>query len=103
MFLVLTFGLFAGSYFSLSAGEAHLAATLQMVCLFCPMDHGLWIMKIVTNKQAGGAFNFILCIPVWWIFITQILEAVDFPISLPVGDFSTIVPGRSQLLRDASV
>lgn len=56
-----------------------------------------------ANEQAGGAFNFILCIPVWWIFITQILEAVDFPISLPVGDFSMIVPGRSQLLRDASV
>lgn len=49
--------------------------------------------------QAAGAFNFALCIPIWHIFIAQILDAVDFPITLPVGDLSTIVPGRSQKER----
>ncbi|RHZ61828.1 putative plasma membrane ammonium transporter (Ato3) [Aspergillus thermomutatus] len=76
--LVITFGLFAGTFFSVSAGNLQLAEKLQV---------------------AGGAFNFALCIPIWWIFITQILEAVDFPISLPVGDLSTLVPGRSQRMR----
>lgn len=47
-------------------------------------------------EQVAGAFNFALCIPVWHIFIAQILDAVDFPFSLPVGDLSTIVLGKSQ-------
>jgi hypothetical protein len=32
----------------------------------------------------------------WHIFIAQILDAVDFPITLPVGDLSTIVLGKTQ-------
>ncbi|KAF7163920.1 hypothetical protein CNMCM6106_000692 [Aspergillus hiratsukae] len=76
--LCITFGLFAGASFSVSVGNLLLAEKLQLV---------------------GGAFNFALCIPIWWIFITQILEAVDFPISLPVGDLSTVIPGRSQRMR----
>ncbi|EAW15000.1 putative plasma membrane ammonium transporter (Ato3) [Aspergillus clavatus NRRL 1] len=73
--LVIAFGLLAGTHFALSYGNVTLAEKVQM---------------------AAGAFSFALCIPVWWIFMTQILEAVDFPISLPVGDLSTVVPGRSQ-------
>lgn len=49
--------------------------------------------------QAAGAFNFALCIPIWHIFLTQILEAVDFPFRIPVGDLSSVVPGRSQRIR----
>lgn len=54
---------------------------------------------LIWFGQAAGAFNFALCIPIWHIFIAQILEAVDFPFALPVGDLSTIVIGRSQKLR----
>lgn len=75
---MITFGLFSGVYFNLAIGETILAEKLQV---------------------AAGAFNFALCIPVWIIFIAQILEAVDFPISIPVGDFSTLIPGRSQRMR----
>jgi hypothetical protein len=32
---------------------------------------------------------------VWYLLLVQMLEAVDFPINLPVGDLSVIVPGRS--------
>jgi hypothetical protein len=49
--------------------------------------------------QAGGAFNLALCFPIWHIFLTQILEAVDFPIVLPVGDLSTVISGRSQKVK----
>lgn len=49
--------------------------------------------------QAAGAFNFVLLFPIWIIFIAQILDAVDFPYAVPVGDFSTLVPGKSQRLR----
>lgn len=47
----------------------------------------------------AGAFNFALCMPIWQIFIAQIFEAVDFPFSVPVGDLSTIIPGKSQKVR----
>ncbi|KAF3760949.1 hypothetical protein M406DRAFT_18130, partial [Cryphonectria parasitica EP155] len=45
---------------------------------------------------AAGAFAFMACMFGWWIFLAIILESVDFPISLPVGDLSSTVKGRSQ-------
>ncbi|KAJ5459137.1 hypothetical protein N7530_011081 [Penicillium desertorum] len=80
--LVITFGLFAGTYFQTALGNLVLAAKLQ---------------------KAAGAFNFALCIPIWHIFIAQILDAVDFPIALPVGDLSTVVLGKSQKARKREV
>ncbi|KAL4902060.1 hypothetical protein BDW74DRAFT_181219 [Aspergillus multicolor] len=76
--LVITFALVAAAFFQTANGAHELAEKLLV---------------------AGGAFNFTLCIPVWHIFLTQILEAVDFPISLPVGDLSSVIPGRSQKMR----
>ncbi|KAH8700419.1 hypothetical protein BGW36DRAFT_446955 [Talaromyces proteolyticus] len=67
--------LFSGVYFQLALGNAILASKLQ---------------------TASGAFIFALCFPIWWIFIAQILETVDFPVSLPVGDLSTVVLGKRQ-------
>ncbi|KAL4768446.1 GPR1/FUN34/yaaH family-domain-containing protein [Aspergillus nidulans var. acristatus] len=78
--LVITFSLVAGAFFQIANGAHELAEKLLV---------------------AGGAFNFALCVPVWHIFLTQILEAVDFPISVPVGDLSSIVPGRSQKVKRA--
>lgn len=52
------------------------------------------------STQAAGAFNFALCFPVWILFFAQLLDAVDFPINVPVGDFSSIIPGKSQRLRE---
>lgn len=80
--LVITFALTAGVYFQTALGNALLAAKLQ---------------------KAAGAFNFALCLPIWHIFIAQILDAVDFPITLPVGDLSTVVLGRSQKARKLEV
>ncbi|KAI2790235.1 hypothetical protein POX_d05742 [Penicillium oxalicum] len=76
--LVITFSLFAATYFQLSYGNLEHAAKLESV---------------------AGGFNFALCLPIWWIFAAQIFEAVDFPFSLPVGDLSTVIQGRSQKQR----
>ncbi|KAJ5370305.1 uncharacterized protein N7496_006397 [Penicillium cataractarum] len=73
--LVITFALTAATYFQSSVGNLAHAATLQ---------------------KAAGGFNFALCLPIWWIFIAQIFEAVDFPITIPVGDLSTVILGKSQ-------
>lgn len=59
--------------------------------------------ECTDNYQAGGAFNFALCMPVWVIFIAQITDAVDFPFPIPVGDFSTLIPGRSQRMQTGEV
>ncbi|OGE47747.1 hypothetical protein PENARI_c037G10157 [Penicillium arizonense] len=80
--LVITFGLFAGTYFQLALGNLEQAAKLQ---------------------KTAGATNFALCIPILYIFIAQILDAVDFPITLPVGDLSTIILGKSQKARKREV
>ncbi|KAJ5698457.1 hypothetical protein N7462_000462 [Penicillium macrosclerotiorum] len=80
--LVITFALTAATFFQSALGNLAHAAKLQ---------------------QAAGAFNFALCLPIWHIFIAQIFEAVDFPITIPVGDLSTIVLGKTQKARKRDV
>ncbi|KAJ4396585.1 hypothetical protein N0V93_000806 [Gnomoniopsis smithogilvyi] len=44
--------------------------------------------------KAGGAFAFVTCMSGWWIFFAILLESVDFPFSLPLGDLSTVIKGK---------
>lgn len=74
LFLVIAFGSLAGTCFQLALGNEALAGTLQ-IC--------------------GGAFVFILSMCVWYLLFAQMLESVDFPFSLPVGDLSGAIPGKS--------
>lgn len=40
---------------------------------------------------------------VWYVLAVQLLEAVDFPITLPVGDLSRYIKGkkeREQLVKE---
>lgn len=46
--------------------------------------HGPSLLQSQTNECSG------------WIFFAIILETVDFPISLPVGDLSRFVKGKSE-------
>ncbi|KAJ6036178.1 hypothetical protein N7540_000457 [Penicillium herquei] len=73
--LVICFALTAATFFQSALENVAAAANLQ---------------------KAAGAFNLALCFPIWHIFIAQMLEAVDFPFELPVGDLSTVILGRSQ-------
>ncbi|KNG89265.1 hypothetical protein ANOM_001614 [Aspergillus nomiae NRRL 13137] len=73
--LVIDVGFFCGVYFHLALGHDALAAKLQI---------------------AAGALTFVLCIPVSYLFVTQILDAVDFPIALPVGELGTAILGKSE-------
>jgi uncharacterized protein len=34
---------------------------------------------------------------VWYLLIVQLLEAVDFPLTLPVGDLSRYIKGKREL------
>ena len=33
---------------------------------------------------------------IWYVLLVQLLDAVDFPITLPVGDLSKIIKGKSE-------
>jgi hypothetical protein len=33
---------------------------------------------------------------IWYLLAVQLLEAVDFPLTLPVGDLSTIIKGKKE-------
>lgn len=74
LFLVIAFSTLAGTYFHLALGNVALAGRLQ-IC--------------------GGAFTFALSLCVWYLLFAQMLESVDFPLSLPVGDLSSVIPGKS--------
>lgn len=76
---VLTFPLLAASYFY--AGAGHMSAS--------------------TNcRIAGGATGFIASMIGWWLWFSMILEAVDWPFSLPVGDLSHLIKGRSEKIKE---
>ncbi|KAL1874885.1 hypothetical protein Daus18300_003426 [Diaporthe australafricana] len=47
---------------------------------------------------AGGASAFVCCAAGWWILFAIVLESVDFPFQLPVGDLSRLVKPRAKLL-----
>ncbi|KAI9798770.1 MAG: hypothetical protein M1833_004600 [Piccolia ochrophora] len=45
---------------------------------------------------ASGVFSLVAVLPGWYIFAAQMLEALDFPFGLPVGDLSSLIKSGSQ-------
>ncbi|CZR67631.1 related to Y.lipolytica GPR1 protein and Fun34p [Phialocephala subalpina] len=80
--LVVAFGLLTGLHFQLAVGNADLAAGLQVAAGFA-----LLVTSIAT----------------WWIFIATMLEALDFPFQIPVGDLSWIIKGANSCLEEDSL
>lgn len=35
---------------------------------------------------------------VWYLLVVQLLESVDFPVTLPVGDLSQLIKGKKERL-----
>lgn len=46
-------------------------------------------------NQAGGACVFVFSVAGWYLLFSIMLQSVDFPICLPVGDLSTRFEGKS--------
>lgn len=72
--LLLTFVVLTGSYWNLAHGNVETAGKLQVT---------------------AGAFGFLAVMAGWWIFFAQMLQSVDFPVVIPVGDISHIIPSLS--------
>jgi len=51
--------------------------------------------------HAAGGIMFTVSLVVWYLFFAQLLEAVDFPISLPVFDLSRFIKGASDKTKDS--
>lgn len=82
LWLMMTFVCLAGTFFQTYNGAAALAGRLQI---------------------AGGAFAFLACIVGWWILLSLLLAAVDFPVQIPLGDLTSIVPGYKSRHTDSSM
>ncbi|KAK1070689.1 hypothetical protein LTR12_000077 [Friedmanniomyces endolithicus] len=51
-----------------------------------------------TFRTWGGIFSLAGSVILWYLFLGSLLEAVDFPYLLPVGDLSNYVKGRTEYL-----
>lgn len=96
--LVFTFALLTVAYWLLAEDFTGNASTANdFVIVSC---HNVHIRseecEIVDNYQAGGACAFVCCAAGWWILFAIVLESVDFPFQLPVGDLSRLVKPRSK-------
>ncbi len=47
-------------------------------------------------QHAAGGLTFVTSLLGWYLFIVQLLAAVDFPLNLPVGDLSRFIKGASE-------
>lgn len=45
----------------------------------------------------GGAACFVVSMCSWWAMLGGLLESVDFPFTLPMGDLSHIVPSSKDV------
>lgn len=52
--------------------------------------------KAITYQHAGAAQLLVVSLLGWYIFLSHILQSVDFPFCLPLGDLSTVVPGMTK-------
>lgn len=52
-----------------------------------------------SYQHAGAGLLFACSLLGWYIFISQTLASVEFPLCLPMGDLSTIVPSISKRLN----
>jgi len=75
----MTFALLSATYWQAANGNADLAGRLQ---------------------KAGGAFGFICCMAGWYLLVVILLDSLDFPVSLPVGDLSNFIKAKSVREKD---
>lgn len=79
LFIDLAFIMLMATYWTLAEGKTAIAAKCQ---------------------KAAGAFVFVFCVFGWYLFLTMILMAVDFPLNLPTGDLSTKFKGASERKKE---
>ena len=93
-FLVMGLLTFFYMFMALKTNITLVFTLLILGCTFCIDAAAFWYnAEGLTTMGArlqltGGATTFTFCASVWYLFISQMAAAVDFPIQLPVGDLS---------------
>jgi uncharacterized protein len=82
LLLVPAFLCLAGAYWYLAQGKLAIALRLQ---------------------HAGGGVSFAITVIGWYIFFSVLLASVDFPLQLPLGNPSTVVPGAGNVNKAKKV
>ncbi|KAK1751520.1 GPR1/FUN34/yaaH family-domain-containing protein [Echria macrotheca] len=77
--LIGVFGTLSAAYFQLAASFDGNSATAG------------------TLVKAGGVCGFIASMAVWWHLLSALLEAVEFPVRVPLGDLSGWIRPRTKL------
>ena len=77
----------------MNLGASYTASRLVVVCTV--LERLGACGSADRNDQAAGAFAFVTCVVGWWIFLSILLASVDFPLTLPIGDLSTMIKGAS--------
>ncbi|EME43628.1 hypothetical protein DOTSEDRAFT_132124 [Dothistroma septosporum NZE10] len=54
-------------------------------------------------QLTAGALFFCACCFGWYLFAGLVLPTVDFPLRIPLGDLSTVIPGLTDLTGDTGV
>ena len=96
-FLALTFILISASYWVIAeSGLTSMARNLQLVSYLRSMS----VASPSNNSiQAGGSTGFVVMIIGWYLLLALMLTTVDFPLNLPVGDLSQIIPSGTGLRK----
>ncbi|KFY50175.1 hypothetical protein V496_09536 [Pseudogymnoascus sp. VKM F-4515 (FW-2607)] len=110
-FFPLFMGLLCAFYFICSLRTNVVFATIffSLVIALGLLNAGHW--QIAQGKEniaanidiAAGATAFISAICGWYLLLSQLLEALDFPIQLPIGDLSGFIQSRSQKMAKKDV
>lgn len=111
VFLTLVVGFFleAGEYFAIGAAAVNAAATLRIVSTYPSGGHTPTTksrLTIGSLVQGAGISYFISVAAGWYILLAQMLAALDFPFSIPVGDISMMIKPASQratMLKEKNV
>lgn len=53
----------------------------------------------LNYQKAGAGMAFAVCLLGWYLLLVQMMASVDFPLSLPVVDLSTVIKGASDKKR----
>ena len=51
-------------------------------------------------QQVGAGLTFAVCLLGWYLFLIQLLIAVDFPVVLPVVDLSQLIKGGTERKKE---
>ncbi|TGZ80231.1 hypothetical protein EX30DRAFT_341786 [Ascodesmis nigricans] len=50
-------------------------------------------------EVGGGAACFVVSIMAWWVLASQVLDCVDSPLKLPIGDLSSVMKKRGSVVE----